>query len=647
MLKIRRWYIFLVSAISLHVVTWGIIALLRNLFISGLDAQKTQIALEIAIIIIGLPFYLVHWLWAQRLAQKDDEERLSDLRSFYLYGMMVGFLAPFANSAFNLIAEVMRQLLKVERRRYYFSELSFSEMILYFFVALVVLGLFWFYHYRLVLAEHVSQTNGRTLARRIYTYGFSAVGLTLTIIGLSSLVNWVLFQFGDSNRTELGLPTILSQLIIGVPLWIGFWRQGQHLFTQKAVEQESALRKFYLYMAVFVGVITAVTTTTVIFAEWLRELLGLTTTGDIRDPLSVIVGAIILWIFHAYALREDADTASERPRQAGIRRLYLYLVAGVGLAAFLIGLAGDISVLLRTLAEKSAISSGLRDELAWYTASLIAGLPVWLIPWQKSQSAAEDSPSRADERRSLARRIYLYFYLFLAAMTMLSSAIYIVSQVVELILGSRNADYLLSDLGQAIAFTLIAVGVWAYHWSILQADGRFLQQAETQQLKALRVAVLDDGANGMGAAICNNLTRELPQVTLQQYNLRTNEPTESTEQPPLVEVLAEADVIIGPWTMVVEKEVGEEVVTAVATSPAQKLLIPVQEKDWHWVGISRMNAEKAVEETIHAVKQIAAGEKVTQKRSLGAGSIIAIIIAILLVLFAVIPFIIYLISEVL
>ncbi len=644
MLKIRRWYIFLVSAISLHVVTWGIITLLRNLFISSLDAQKTQIALEIAIIIIGLPFYLVHWLWAQRLAQKDDEERLSDVRSFYLYGMMVGFLAPFVNDAFNLIVEVMRLLLQVERRQYYFPKLPSSEMILYFFAALVVLGLFWFYHYRLVSTKPVPQTNGRYLARRIYIYGFSAVGLIMTIIGLSSLVNWVLFQFGDSSRTELGLPTILSQLIIGVPLWILFWRQGQHLFAQEAGERESALRKFYLYMAVFVGVITAVTTTTVIFAEWLRDLLGLTTTGDIRDPLSVIVGAVILWIFHTYALHEDADTAGEQPRQAGIRRLYLYLVAGVGLVAFLVGLAGDISVLMRSLAEKSAISLGLREELAWYTASLIAGLPVWLIPWQKAQSAAEESSSSADERRSLVRRIYLYFYLFVAAMTMLSSAIYIVSQVVELILGSRDADYLFSDLGQAIAFTLIAGGVWAYHWSILQADGRFLEQAETQQLKALRVAVLDNGANGMGAAICNNLTRELPHIQLQQYNLRSSE---STEQLSLDEVLAQADVIIGPWTIAVEKEVGADVVTAVADSPAHKLLIPFQDENWNWVGVPHMSVEKSVKETIHAVKQIAAGEQVEQKRPLGIGTIIALVIIGFLVLTGVIPFFIYLISELL
>ncbi|VAW30889.1 hypothetical protein MNBD_CHLOROFLEXI01-1991 [hydrothermal vent metagenome] len=615
MIKIRRWYIFFVTAISLNIVVWGIIALLRNLFIRGLNTSKTQIALGIAIIIIGLPFYLVHWLWAQRLAEKDDEERHSDLRSFYLYGMMVSFLAPFANNAFGLIVELVRQILGVERRGYYYPKLSPSVTILYHLVALVVLASFWFYHYRLVSSESAPQTDSRATDRRLYIYGFSAVGLTLTIIGFSSLLNWLLFQFGDSVPSKSGLPTTVTQLLLGIPLWIIFWRQGQRLFHgPDRVEQESVLRKAYLYLAVFMGVMTAVTTTTILFAAWLRGLLGLTTSGDIRDPLSIIVGALILWVFHAYALQEDASAATEHPRQAGIRRLYLYLVAGVGLAALLIGLAGEISVLIRSLAEGTTIVNDLREGLAWFTAALIAGLPVWLIPWQKVQAAAVSKPTSVDERQSLVRRIYLYFYLFVAAMTMLASAIYIVSQLVELLLGVRDAANLLTDLGHAIAFTLIAVGVWMVHWTTLRQDGRFLQEAESQKLKTLHVVVLDNGDNGWGAIVRDELSRELLQVNLQQANLMTPQPTEAEAQPPLIDALAQADVIIGPWTMAVEKEVGTDVATAVANSPARKLLIPIQNEDWNWIGVPRQNVKTTVKEIIHALKQIAAGEDVAGKR---------------------------------
>ncbi|MCP4427064.1 MAG: DUF3842 family protein [Chloroflexi bacterium] len=654
MIKIRRWYIFLVSAISLHVVTWGIIALLRNLFILELDAPKSQIAFEIAVIIIGLPFYLGHWLWAQRLAARDDEERLSDVRSFYLYGMMVGFLAPFTFNVFNMARILMQRLLDLGGAEYYPSQLYFSGAIFYHFLALIVLALFWFYHYRLVSIEPAPPTNGRATARRLYIYGFSSIGLALTIVGISVLLNWILFLFGNNSRDNWALARSISQLVTGAPLWIIFWRQGQRLFYGPvAAEQESALRKFYLYLAVFVGAMTAVTIATVLFAEWLRDLLGLRTSGDIRDPLSIIVGAAILWIFHAYALREDAaaaastDAVAEHPRQARIRRLYLYLVAGVGLAALLIGLGGEISVLIRSLAARTTISNDLREGLAWFTAALIAGLPVWLIPWQKAQAAATSDTTGVNERQSLGRRIYLYFYLFVAAMTMLSSAIYIVSQLIELMMGVRGTANLLSDLGHAIAFTLIAVGVWAYHWGILQGDGRSLQEAELQQLKALRVVILDSADNEPGQLIRDTLAGALPQTNLQQYSLSPREQTEEAEQPPLVDTLAQADVIIGPWTMVIEKEVGEEVATAVANSPARKLLIPIQDDDWDWVGVARKSVDKTVKETIHAVKQIAAGEKVEPKRPLGVGTIVASIIGGLILLSFLFSFLIYLIEEVL
>ena len=61
MTTVRRWYIYLVSAISLQAVTWGVIALLRNLLLSRLNPQPTAIAFQISVTIISLPIFLAHW----------------------------------------------------------------------------------------------------------------------------------------------------------------------------------------------------------------------------------------------------------------------------------------------------------------------------------------------------------------------------------------------------------------------------------------------------------------------------------------------------------------------------------------------------------------------------------------------------------
>ena len=111
MTSVRRWYIFLVCAVSLQSATWAGINLLRNLLTRHYNA--TAVALPIAVIVIGLPVFLVHWLWAQSLARHDPEEHTSPLRSLYLYGMLSGFLAPFLINTFNLVNVLFLMLLGV------------------------------------------------------------------------------------------------------------------------------------------------------------------------------------------------------------------------------------------------------------------------------------------------------------------------------------------------------------------------------------------------------------------------------------------------------------------------------------------------------------------------------------------------------
>ena len=62
--NVRRWYVYLVCAVTIQAVTWAAMNLLRNLTI--VSTEPTAIAFQISVIIIGLPLYLAHWIWAQR-----------------------------------------------------------------------------------------------------------------------------------------------------------------------------------------------------------------------------------------------------------------------------------------------------------------------------------------------------------------------------------------------------------------------------------------------------------------------------------------------------------------------------------------------------------------------------------------------------
>jgi len=97
----RRLYIYLVSAISLQAFAWAIIDLLRSLLITPFNASSIALAMHIAIIIVSVPLYLIHWLWGQRIANRDREEREASIRTLYLYGMQAAFLGPIIASLFG------------------------------------------------------------------------------------------------------------------------------------------------------------------------------------------------------------------------------------------------------------------------------------------------------------------------------------------------------------------------------------------------------------------------------------------------------------------------------------------------------------------------------------------------------------------
>ncbi len=641
MSNVRRWYIYLVSAISLQGVVWAAIALLRNLFIYGVD--PIAVAFQIAVLIVGLPVYLAHWRQGQRLVQRDKEERGAVLRRFYLYGTMAAFLGPFMANAFDLIRRLLGGI--NDFQSYEYMQLSFGEAILTHVLAMIVLAPMWFYHQRTLSedSQTVPQLGVSATVRRLYVLGFSASGLVLTIMAIINLIRWLLLQL-DSNVIRssglwVGLTDEITRLVIGVPLWVIFWRWAGKLFSGPSEEERaSALRKFYLYGAVFIGAMTAVANATGLLAGLFRRALSLPPEGGIGfyQPLPVIIGMGVLWAYHALVLRDDAEQIQEVPRQVGVRSLYKYLIAAVGLAALLIGLSGDISVIIRSLGK--GFVSTLRVEFSWFTAAIIAGLPVWIIPWRQAQIEAEEiSPAGESARRSVVRKIYLYFYLFVGSMTVLSSTVYIVFRILSLVLGGESLN--VAELGQAISFSLIAVGVWLYHGRILQSDRRISQIEKADNLTALKMSIVDISDGSFGQALVDELKRDTPDFTLEPLVL--NSEVQAGEgmgegQDAAISELTKAGLIVGPWVITVpgggEGAVSADIAHAVASSSARKLLVPVQVDGWDWAGVERWKVDDLLRQTAHAVKQIAAGEMVKVLRPLGAGTIIAIVIGVFLLL---------------
>jgi hypothetical protein len=634
----RRWYIYLVCAVSLQAVTWAVIALLRNLLAGG-GGGVTAIAFQIATIIITLPLFLVHWLWAQRLAERDINEREASLRGIYHYAMMASFLGPVIANTYSLISYLFWLATGKpgpDYTFYQFRDSSAVEAVMYSLIVYIVCGLLWFYQKR-VVADDVKaspESEGFATMRRLYMFVFSAWGVTMTTMAVIHIIRWIMFQFGRSsislgNEIEY-LTDEITRLIVGVPLWLIFWRGAQNLFNGPSEsEHTSALRKFYLYTTVFVAALTAVTNATGILAGWFRRILDLPSQGDIRTPLPIILGMALLWVYHAFVLKDDAAVSGESAKQGGIRRLYLYLVAAVGLAAFLVGLSGDLSVLIRSFSQ--TFSESLKEQLAWFTAALIAGLPVWLIPWRQAQHEAVSlTPDGVEARRSVVRKIYLYFYLFLATMTVLFSAVYILYRLLSLMLGARGEGNLASGIAQAVAYALVGVGVWLYHGSALRGDGDSSRRELAERLKDVRVAVVAGSEAGFGQMLFERLKQEEPGLNFDLVLLPSKDGESNLEA---LTRLGEAGVLVAPWSLAVEGAgAPAEITRAVVNSKARKIMIPMRVEGWDLAGVDAWNTDGLMQQTVRAVRQWAGGEEIKAVRPMGIGGIIATAIGVLILL---------------
>ncbi|MFC1879231.1 DUF5671 domain-containing protein [Chloroflexota bacterium] len=675
MINVRRWYVYIACTILLNSLAWATIALLRNLSIRGLNASKTDLALQIAFIIVSLPLFLVHWLWAQRLSTRDEEERSSFPRRLYLYGMLAAFQGPcvanlfiFTRSFLHWVTDTMLDL------SYPYRDLSQGEFVFYNLIAVLVLAVLWAYGWWLKRGDDDIRPEGEAslVLHQVYGYVFSLAGLVMTTISGVSLLHW-LFETISRQGDKIGmgksfLITQIALLLVGLPLWLVIWRMMQRRFQEDTGgERASVVRKIYLYLIAFAAILMVVTTAALVLADILSSLMGVPPSGEgIQLPLAIVLGVGVVWAYHAYVLREDA-ALGEISQQALVRRIYLYLMAGVGLGALLIGLGGDLSVLIRAVSGRGFIQD-LREQLANFTAALLAGLPVWFVHWRSAQAGAAQQDmaqtSEAEEkhiferqtgeRSSFVRSLYLYIFIFLATMTVLGSAIYLVSQLVELALGARRASGLLVDIGQAIAYTIIAVGVWLYHGAILRQDRQMIKQEAKAQRKLVRVLLLDGGDLALGQALGQAL-KKVPdaEVIFMDLTGTAGGTDDDGEQEPQAaedgkpdgalspaEALKAADVIIGPWTLLTggpvpavdgpaPAQAGLEP-AAIAASPARKIMLPTALAGWDWVGVERWQPDFVAKQAAEAVEQISAGEAVQPKRALGAVAIAGIALAVII-----------------
>jgi hypothetical protein len=607
---VLRWlYATLFSSVGVIMSLIGLFGTQTWLFQKIAGDPSPFLPDALAVLTAGIPLLIYHEL-ALRRVMKDNVKPLR-----WLYGLLfsvVGMIGAVRGLIFAL--------------RWFFSVVGgprsdISDSAALFVPCLIV----WGYHQwvmkrmgdALGLAEESSSgpKDAGRLLRRVYVLAFSGYGVSLTTLGLIGLQEWVFTRFGGENVFQVS--DALAWLVVGVLLWLYYWRWAGQLFASNIpVEQKSDLRKAYLYLIIYIAVNTFIITIALLINGTLRAILGLPTSGGPGLSLSIIIAAAALWVYHALVLRGDIAKAGESSLQAGMQRLYRYLVATLGLTAFIVGFGGDLSVLVRWLALGFRADIALKEQFAGFTAALIAGLPVWLVAWIPAQLAATRlGPVGIASRRSILRKMYLYFYSLVAIVVTLVSAVTVVYQLLNALFGLFGGGNVFADVAQSIGFTVIATAVWIYHGWVLRGDSRrakqdreadALRQVQEQELSITKlaaewadfsIAVVDDGDGSFGRMALEALRRDLAHLTLTPIGL-TPEAAAAMDADLTADVptqLLTAQLIVAPWTAVVTGGV-------VADSTTPKVIVPVKAPDIYWAGIS-LEAETGPQ-IVEAVKKL-------------------------------------------
>jgi hypothetical protein len=536
--------------------------------------------------------------------------------------MIGAFLVPLVSNANGFMQSGLRLASGTPPRVQYADEfLPDGTRLVYTAVAVLILALMLAYHARL-LQEDRRAPGAVTLTapiHRLFIYVFSASGLLMSSIAAATVLQW-LFQTGDEKGDLIAsryLVSGIAGLVVALPLWLYFWYRAQHLYRHGGTEEQSSLlRKFYLYLVIFLAVYATVAALTAVLASIFRQFLGLEARSGSGLVISALVVGLVVWVYHALVLREDTRQVPMPQEQAGLRRLYRYLVAGVALLVLLIGLGGLLGVLFD---PSPYIVDQQRENLAWFTAMVIAGLAVWIIPWRSIlEETAEPPPQGSLARGSIVRRFYLFFFLLLATLTFLITAVFILSRMLLAILGEPQIGGDLRTLALAAAYAIMAAAVWLYHGWLLRGDRDALEEAQERRAALKDIVVFGD--DRLAWDLLDSLREEFPQSTIAQ--------TGPTDEKP-AETLKAADIIVGPWTMAAA---GGELGAAIAASPARKLILPSPAPGWQWAGVDKWDAETAVRQAVEEIESIIAGETAVKPYTLTPGVIILLIAATILIL---------------
>jgi hypothetical protein len=511
MKSIRRLYFYLVAFISIEVVVWGLVSLLRSIVDDTISGGADALAQALALILVGVPIFLAHWLWVQRAAARDDEEKSATLRAVFFYAILLATLIPVVQNLLSFIDRALIQSAGLGMGRAFsaFREQTFADNL----IAIVMNGIVAAYFWNLLRGEWATLPDAQRAenfrdVRRLYRYIWMLYGLLMTVFGTQQVLRFLFYIPGDVLG-ELGREMVvngIALIVVGTPIWVYSWRIIQDSLVDPA-EMGSTLRLGILYLLALGGVIAVITAAFIVVNAVITWLLGADWTfadfiQQIGGPISIGVPLGFVWAYYGYWLNRHIEAVGDRVRRAALKRLYNYILAFIGLVVAFIGVASLFAFIIDMITGFGILmDDATRGRLATSLSSLIVGLPLWLLMWRPMQEEALAPGEMGDHaRRSVLRKTYLYLVLFGSVIGGMATAVALVYQLLRAVLtGDPGTDFVNNILNFIQLLFLFGV-VLIYHLNVLRQDGASTADSLADKQSRYSVLVVDSG-NGFAESV--------------------------------------------------------------------------------------------------------------------------------------------------
>ena len=531
MKTIRRLYFYAVAFISFEVVLWGLIGLIRSIVNPDLITNSAQtLAQALSLILVGVPIFLIHWLWTQRASAREEDEKNATLRAVFLYGALLATLIPVVQ---NLIALINRTFLGAVRISYERALVGGTQSWPDNLIAIVLNLLLASYFWSILRADWSTLTDAENFKdiRRLYRFLWVLYGLLMVIFGAQQILHYI-FYIPTGAIGTMGRETFINAtalLVIGAPIWFFSWRILQDALADPD-EKESLLRLGILYLLSLSGVIVVLTAGGNLFYMLLNRLFGENMAWSefiqkIGGPISLGLPFGVMWAYYGKWLTLQISFEGQAPRRAGMKRIYFYILSIMGVTAAFVGLSSLFSFLIDFgIVDSSLSSEGIRQSLTSALAILAVGLPLWLMTWRPMQAEAlEDGDTGDHARRSIVRKAYLYLVLFVSVIGGMVSAGGLVFTLVNALLGGDNSNFINSILN-TLQILILFIILLLYHLSALRKDGLARADALEARQEQFGVLVFDNNNGKFGGLVKNAFMKHAPKIPVIALNINEKVP---------------------------------------------------------------------------------------------------------------------------